>query len=59
MSDPARIVCHPLPTGVSSERARDARARAWTYVFECFNRRNGKEGGPATAPDDPKRVKKR
>jgi hypothetical protein len=38
--------------GQTSEQARDFRARAWSYVFECFNRRNGQEGGPATAPED-------
>jgi hypothetical protein len=43
--------------GQTSEQVRDVRARAWSYVFECFNRRNGQEGGPATAPDDGTKVK--
>jgi hypothetical protein len=43
--------------GISPQQARDARARVWVYVFECFNRRNGKQGGPATAPDDAKEIK--
>lgn len=51
------IVCTPAP-GITPEKARDARARAWAYVFDCFNRRNGKEGGPAkTAPDAAKENK--
>ncbi len=40
-----------LAGGLAPEQARNARARAWAYVFDCFHRRNGKEGGPAiTAP---------
>jgi hypothetical protein len=34
------------------EQLRDARARAWAFVFDCYRRRNGKGGGPLTAPDD-------
>jgi hypothetical protein len=42
----------PTPD-LALEQARNARARAWAYVFDCFHRRNGKEGGPAiTAPDN-------
>jgi hypothetical protein len=38
--------------GLTSEQLRDVRAHAWSYVFECFYRRNEQEGGPATAPED-------
>ena len=31
---------------VTSEHARDARAQAWAYAFECFYRRVGKEDNP-------------
>ena len=44
--------------GFSQEQARDARARAWLYAFDCFNRRDGKEGGLATATDDAKEVER-
>jgi hypothetical protein len=41
-------------SGITPEQAHDARARAWAYVFDCFNRSNGKEGGAPAAPDDAK-----
>lgn len=56
MSDAPRIALRPNP-GITTEQARDARARAWMYVFACFNRRNGQEGGPPTAPEDAKEIK--
>ncbi len=37
MSDAPRIVLRPNPN-VTPEQARDARARAWAFVFECFYR---------------------
>ena len=39
--------------GLASEQARDVRARAWSYVFECFNRHT-KKAAPASGPDDAK-----
>jgi hypothetical protein len=42
----------PGTPSLTHDQARNARARAWAYVFECFSRRNGKQGGPTTAPDD-------
>jgi hypothetical protein len=36
MSDAGRIVCHPSPADVTSEQASDARARAWAFVFRCW-----------------------
>jgi hypothetical protein len=39
MSDAARIICHPSPAGVTSEQARDTRARAWGFVFECWQQK--------------------
>jgi hypothetical protein len=56
MSDTPRIAVRPLPS-TTAEQACDVRAGAWAFVFECFNRRNGQEGGPATAPDDAKEIK--
>ena len=37
MNDATRIVVKPNP-GITPEQARDARARAWAFVFECFYR---------------------
>ena len=45
-----RIVISPC-SDLPSEKARDARARAWAYVFECFYSRAGKE----KVPDDQER----
>jgi hypothetical protein len=42
MSDAPRIVLHPKP-GITAEQTRDARARAWAYVFERWH---AKKGGP-------------
>ena len=32
-----RVIVKPVP-GVRPEQARDIRARAWAFVFECFDR---------------------
>ena len=31
-----RVIVKPVP-GVRPEQARDIRARAWAFVFECFD----------------------
>jgi hypothetical protein len=36
MNDATRIVVKPNP-GITPKQARDARARAWAFVFECFD----------------------
>jgi hypothetical protein len=41
MSDAARIVCHPSRAGVTSKQARDTRARAWGFVFQCWHAKKG------------------
>jgi hypothetical protein len=46
-----RIVLNPRE-GLTPEQARDARARAWAYVFDCFNRRREQEGGAAISATD-------
>jgi hypothetical protein len=51
MSNPSRIVLRPNH-GLTTEQARDARARAWAYVFSCFNRRAKQEGSPTLATLD-------
>ena len=43
--------------GLTSEQLRDVRARAWSYVFECFNRHTKKKAAPASGPDDGTKVK--
>ncbi len=43
---------HPtarLTPSISPEHARDARARAWAFVFECYARKKGARPG---APND-------
>ena len=40
--------------GLTSEQACDVRARAWSYVFECFNRHTKKKAAPASGRDDTK-----
>ena len=40
--------------GLTSEKLRDVRARAWSYVFECFNRHTKKKAAPASGRDDAK-----
>jgi hypothetical protein len=55
VSDTPRVVFRP--SGITPDLARYARACAWAYVFECFNRRNGTQGGPATAPEQPERTR--
>jgi hypothetical protein len=37
-------------TEITPDQAQDARARAWAYVFQCHDRREEIEGGPAAAP---------
>jgi hypothetical protein len=51
MPDTQYIIVKPL-SGISPEQARDARARAWSYVFECFDRHTKKKAAPASGPDD-------
>jgi hypothetical protein len=43
----ARVVVRPA-SDFTPEEARDSRARAWMFVFDCYAK---KKGGPATAPD--------
>jgi hypothetical protein len=51
MKSEGRVLVRPT-SGISPEQSRDARARAWTYVFQSFYRRNGKETvEPAPEPD--------
>ena len=45
----ARIV-HTSPS-ITPEQARDARARAWAFVFQCWQAKKGAHPG---APDDAK-----
>jgi hypothetical protein len=40
MGDVNYIAVKPLPN-ISPEQACDARARAWAYVFECWQARKG------------------
>ena len=43
----------PYANGSSSpEQARDVRARAWSYAFQCFERHKRREAAPECRPDD-------
>ena len=42
MNDASGIVCRPIPT-ISPEQARDARARAWVFVFQCWHAKKGEQ----------------
>ena len=41
------------PPGATSEYARNTRARAWAYVFDCYYRK--KEATRLGSPDDAER----
>ena len=51
MTDTARIVVRS--SSLSPEEARNARARAWHYVFECYERHRAARG--KNGEDDMKR----
>jgi hypothetical protein len=57
----AQIVVRPLP-GTTPEQARDARARAWTYVFQTWHTKKGaqhdltKEPTPKAAKNRPRKT---
>jgi hypothetical protein len=40
--DSARIV-HRLPPSINGKRARDARVRAWSFIFERYAEKNAAE----------------
>jgi hypothetical protein len=57
VSGAQHITEKPL-SDIPPEQARDARARVWAYVFECYSRREMQKGGPTTSrPDDAKEIK--
>jgi len=41
--------------GLTLEQARDARARAWAYVFQCWQGKQSAAGVTSTNGDDPER----
>ncbi len=44
--DSARVVHKPAP-GIAAEQARDTRARAWAFVFRCWEEKQRAGVGPA------------
>jgi hypothetical protein len=56
MSDAPRIVLRPNPS-ITTEQVRDARARAWAYVFRCWQEKQ-KAVEPAPEPDSRNDVRK-
>jgi hypothetical protein len=53
MNDATRIVVKPNP-GVTPDGAREARARAWRFVFDCYAKKKAitSEEKPASPPVD-------
>jgi hypothetical protein len=40
-------VIHPTSVSITPEQARDARARAWAYIFDCHaKKKTARPGGP-------------
>jgi hypothetical protein len=50
----ARIVLNPRQD-LTAEQARDARARAWVYVFQCWREKQNAAGMTSTNGNDPER----
>ncbi len=48
MSSAPRITAKPAP-GITPDQARNIRARAWAFVFECYARK--KAEGRLPSPD--------
>jgi hypothetical protein len=53
----AQHIAVKSPAGITPERARDARARAWAYVFDCHANKEGRPttSGPAKPTRRPER----
>jgi hypothetical protein len=47
-------VIYTLCPDASPEQARDVRARAWTFIFDCCAK---KKGGAGHTANDPKEIK--
>ena len=47
-TDDTSVIVNPTPD-ITPEQARDARACAWRFVFDCYEK---KKGAPESAPDD-------
>ena len=56
MSD-RRVVFSPISS--SLEEPRSVRARAWIFVFECFDRHTKKKAASASGPDAGKEIDER
>jgi hypothetical protein len=48
-SNDAPVLVVKSTPDITPEQARDVRARAWAFVFQCWQEK--KKGGPDTAPD--------
>ncbi len=47
--DRVRLISHPHSAG---DQARDARARAWAYVFQCWQEKQNAAGAASTNGGD-------
>lgn len=51
------VVVRPR-SGISEEEARDVRARAWTFVFQCWQeKKKAAAHAPSNGPDDGTKIK--
>jgi hypothetical protein len=44
---------------IAAREVLDARARAWAFVFECYDRHTKKKAAPASGPDAGKEINER
>ena len=51
--DSTSVVYRPVP-GIAAEQARDTRARAWAFVFDCYAKKNA-AGVTSTDGEDAKK----
>jgi hypothetical protein len=50
VSGAPQLVCRSNPS-ISAEQARDARARAWAYIFQCWQEKQ-KPAEPTPEPNE-------
>jgi hypothetical protein len=56
MSGTPRSVLHQDPD-ISTEQVRDARARAWAFVFRCYQSKENPAAGPSERGDNDGKAK--
>ena len=49
MNDTTRGVFRPAPS-ITAEHAKDARARAWKFIFDAYRKKAAEQGNSKTKP---------